>query len=95
MNYKEILLLNKFNDQLITAIEGMGDNLTAEDGAEGCKDYMMTSVYEQDGEELKLVDSGQMLTTEYIKDLDTEEIVARLADYWGSNKQYIEVIKEN
>lgn len=95
MKYKELLLLNKFNDQLITAIEGVGDNLTSEDEAEGCKDYMMTSVYEQDGEELKLVDSGQMLTTEYIKDLNTEEIVARLADYWGANKQYIEVIREN
>lgn len=95
MKLKEILLLNTFNDQLITAIEGTGDNLTAEDEAEGCKDYMMTSVYEQDGEEINLVDSGQMLTSELIANMDTEGIVSRLADYWGANEQYIEVLKEN
>ena len=92
---KEILLYDKYEDRLITAIEGTGDNLTEEDEAEGCVDYMMTSTYDQDGEEINLIDGGQMLTNKYIKDMTTEEIVERLADYWETNVQDITIIKEN
>lgn len=92
---KEILLYDKYEDRLITAIEGTGDNLTEEDESEGCVDYMMTSTYDQDGEEINLIDGGQMLTNKYIKDMTTEEIVERLADYWETNVQDITIIKEN
>ena len=70
-------------DRLITAVEGTGDNLTKEDEAEGLKDYMMTSIYRVEGEEVVLEDGGQMMTSVYIKDLETEEVVERLLDYWG------------
>jgi hypothetical protein len=92
---KEILLYDKHKDRIITAIEGTGDNLTEEDEAEGCVDYMMTSIYEQDGEEISLIDSGQMLTRDLIKGMTTEEIIERLADYWETNVQDITIIKEN
>lgn len=70
-------------DRLITAVEGTGDNLTREDEAEGLVDYMMTSIYRVDGEEVVLEDGGQMMTSVYIKDLETEEVAERLLDYWG------------
>lgn len=70
-------------DRLITAVEGTGDNLTADDEAEGLVDYMMTSIYRIDGEEVVLEDGGQMMTSVYIKDLEYEEIAERLLDYWG------------
>ena len=68
---------------LITAVEGTGDNLLKEDIAEGLKDYMMTSVYKVDGEDVELIDGGQMMTSEYIKDLELEEVAQRLLDFWG------------
>lgn len=70
-------------DRLITAVEGTGDNLTADDEVEGLVDYMMTSIYRIDGEEVVLEDGGQMMTSVYIKDLEYEEIAERLLDYWG------------
>lgn len=78
-----MIIFIKDINKLITAVEGTGDNLTKEDEAEGLKDYMMTSVYGVDGEEIALEDGGQMMTSEYIKDLEAEEIAQRLLDFWG------------
>ena len=78
-----MIIFIKDINKLITAVEGTGDNLTKEDEAEGLKDYMMTSVYGVDGEEISLEDGGQMMTSEYIKDLEAEEIAQRLLDFWG------------
>ena len=77
-----ILFIRDIN-KLITGVEGTGDNLTREDEAEGLKDYMMTSVYSVSEDEITLEDGGQMMTSEYIKDLETEEIAQRLLDFWG------------
>lgn len=77
-----IIFIRDLN-KMITAVEGTGDNLTAEDEAEGLKDYMMTSIYKVDGEEVELEDGGQMMTAEYIKDLELDEVAHRLLDYWG------------
>ena len=77
-----MIIFIKDINKLITAVEGTGDNLLDEDIAEGLKDYMMTSIYKVDGEDIELEDGGQMMTSEYIKDLETEEIAHRLLDYW-------------
>ena len=77
-----IIFIRDIN-KLITAVEGTGDNLTKEDEAEGLKDYMMTSVYSVSEDEITLEDGGQMMTSEYIKDLETEEVAQRLLDFWG------------
>lgn len=77
-----ILFIRDIN-KLITGVEGTGDNLTKEDEAEGLKDYMMTSVYGVDGEDVVLEDGGQMMTSEYIKDLELEEVAQRILDFWG------------
>ncbi len=77
-----IIFIRDIN-KLITGVEGTGDNLTKEDEAEGLKDYMMTSVYSVSEDEITLEDGGQMMTSEYIKDLETEEIAQRLLDFWG------------
>lgn len=78
-----MIIFIKDINKLITAVEGTGDNLLDEDIAEGLKDYMITSIYKVDGEDVELEDGGQMMTSEYIKDLEAEEIAHRLLDYWG------------
>lgn len=74
--------------KLITAVEGTGDNLTDEDIKDGYVDYWMTSIYKQEGEEIVLEDGGQLLTSTPIKDMDTDEQVERLLDYWGCHNNY-------
>jgi len=68
--------------KLITAVEGTGDNLLSEDIKEGYKDYWLSSIYEQDGEDIKLIDSGQVLTSKYIADMPEEEWLDHIFDYW-------------
>ncbi len=74
---------------IITAVEGTGDNLTDEDIKDGYIDYFMTSIYKQEGEEIELADGGQLLTTTPIKDMEQEEQVKRLLDYWGLSGDYV------
>lgn len=74
--------------KIITAVEGTGDNLTDEDIKDGYIDYWMTSIYKQEGEEIVLEDGGQLLTSTPIKDMDTDEQVERLLDYWGCHNNY-------
>lgn len=74
--------------KLITAVEGTGDNLSAQDLKDGYVDYWMTTMYQQDGEEINIVDSGQLLTSTPIKDMDTDEQAGRLLDYWGCHNNY-------
>lgn len=69
-------------NKLIASQVGTGDNLDAQDIEDGYVDYWLSSVYEQDGEELNLVDSGQILTSTYIADMDRGEIIQRLLEYW-------------
>lgn len=68
--------------KIITAVEGAGDNLTAEDEKDGFVDYFMSSIYKQDGEDIKLVDSGQILSTKLIADMEEEEVLKKIFDYW-------------
>lgn len=74
--------------RFITAVEGTGDNLTDEDLKDGYVDYWMTSTYKQEGEEIVLEDGGQLLTSKPIKDMDVDEQVERLLDYWGVHNNY-------
>jgi len=68
--------------KLITAVEGTGDNLDAQDIKYGYVDYWLSSVYEQGGEELNLLDSGQILTSKSIADMDTGEMLQHILEYW-------------
>lgn len=77
-----MLIITKDTEKLITIVEGTGDNLLAEDEAEGFVDYVMTSIYEVDGEDINLIDSGQMLSMTPIEDLEEDELVRRVLDYW-------------
>lgn len=85
-----MLIYVKTGDRIITAVEGTGDNLTEEDIKDGYNDYMMTSVYKQEGEELVLEDGGQLLTKEMVKDIDTYELAVRLVDYWFGGNDLVE-----
>lgn len=85
-----MIIFIKGINKLIIAVEGTGDNLLDEDIAEGLKDYMMTSIYKVDGEDVELEDGGQMMTSEYIKDLEAEEIAHRLLDFWGYTDDSLE-----
>ena len=68
--------------KLVATQEGTGDNLDKQDIEDGYVDYWMSSIYEQDGEEINLVDSGQILTSKLIADMGEEEILGRVFDYW-------------
>lgn len=68
--------------KIITSQEGSGDNLDAQDIKDGFVDYLMSSVYEQDGEDIKLVDAGQILSGEFFKDMDSTEVLQRILEYW-------------
>ena len=82
-----MLIITKDTEKLITIVEGTGDNLLAEDEAEGFVDYVMTSIYEVDGEDINLIDSGQMLSKTSIEDLEEDELVRRVLDYWGLGEE--------
>ncbi len=77
-----MLIITKDTEKLITIQEGTGDNLLPEDIADGFVDYVMTSIYEVDGEDINLKDSGQMLSKTPIEDLEEDELVRRVLDYW-------------
>lgn len=74
---------------LITAEEGTGDNLLDEDVKEGLVDYYMSSMFNKAGEDIALVDSAQIMTTKLIKDMDEEEQIKTLRDYWELTGDYV------
>ena len=82
-------------ERLITAVEGTGDNLTDEDIADGYNDYVMTSIYKQEGEELILEDGGQMLSKEMIRDMEVDELAKRVVDYWYDGNDEVEWVVLN
>lgn len=82
-----MLIITKDTEKLITIVEGTGDNLLPEDIADGFVDYVMTSIYEVDGEDINLIDSGQMLSMTPIKDLEEDELVRRVLDYWSLGEE--------
>lgn len=77
-----MLIITKDTEKLITIQEETGDNLLPEDIADGYTDYVMTSIYEVDGEDINLKDSGQMLSKTPIANLEEDELVRRVLDYW-------------
>ena len=78
-----MLIITKDTEKLITIVEGSGDNLSEEDIKDGYVDYVMTSIYKVDGEDITLEDAGQMLSQTPIEDLEEDELVSRVLDYWG------------
>ena len=82
-----MLIITKDTERLITIVEGTGDNLTEEDIKDGYIDYVMTSIYRVDGEDITLEDGGQMLSQTPIKDLEEDELVRRVLDYWGLGEE--------
>lgn len=78
-----MLIITMDTEKLITIVEGTGDNLTDEDIKDGYTDYVMTSIYHVEGEDIILEDSGQMLSRTPIEDLEEDELVKRVLDYWG------------
>ena len=82
-----MLIITKDTEKLITIVEGTGDNLTDEDIKDGYTDYVMTSIYRVDGEDITLEDSGQMLSQTPIVDLEEDELVRRVLDYWGLGEE--------
>lgn len=78
-----MLIITKDTEKLITIVEGTGDNLTDEDIKDGYTDYVMTSIYRVEGEDIVLEDGGQMLSQTPIEDLEEDELVRRVLDYWG------------
>lgn len=82
-----MLIITKDTEKLITIVEGTGDNLTDEDIKDGYTDYVMTSIYRVDGEDIVLEDAGQMLSQTPIEDLEEDELVKRVLDYWGLGEE--------
>lgn len=82
-----MLIITKDTEKLIMIIEGTGDNLTEDDIKDGYTDYVMTSIYRVDGEDIVLEDGGQMLSQTPIADLEEGELVRRVLDYWGLGEE--------
>lgn len=82
-----MLIITKDTEKLITIVEGTGDNLTDEDIEDGYIYYVMTSVYRVEGEDIVLEDGGQMLSQTPIKNLEEDELVRRVLDYWGLGEE--------
>ena len=82
-----MLIITKDTEKLVTIVEGTGDNLTDEDVKDGYTDYVMTSIYRVEGEDIVLEDGGQMLSQTPIKDLEEDELVRRVLDYWGLGEE--------
>lgn len=82
-----MLIITKDTEKLITIVEGTGDNLFDEDIKDGYVDYVMTSIYSVDGEDITLEDGGQMLSKTPIEDLEEDELVRQVLDYWGLGEE--------
>ena len=82
-----MLIITKDTEKLITIQEGSGDNLDKQDIEDGFVDYVLTSIYRVEGEDLILEDSGQMLSMTPIEDLEEDELVRRVLDYWGLGEE--------
>ena len=82
-----MLIITKDTEKLITIVEGTGDNLTDEDIKDGYTDYVMTSIYRVEGEDIILEDGGQMLSQTPIEDLEEDELVRRVLGYWGLGEE--------
>ena len=82
-----MLIITMDTEKLITIVEGTGDNLTDEDIKDGYTDYVMTSIYRVEGEDIVLEDGGQMLSKTPIADLEEDELVKRVLDYWGLGEE--------
>lgn len=91
MNTRDVVIIDTKQRCMVVAAEGTGDNLLDEDEEQGYKDYAMLSLYSIDGDELALVDSGQMMTEKLIADMTEEEYIERLEDYWGLSKDSIAI----
>ena len=88
---KDIIIIDKNKKELAVVNEGAGDNLWEEDEAQGYKDYAMLSLYSIDGDELTLMESGQMMTTKLIADMTDDEYADEVRAYYDLGKDSIVV----
>ena len=88
---KDMVIIDKKQKTMVVAAEGSGDNLWEEDEKQGYKDYAMLSLYSMDGDELALVDSGQMMTTKLIADMTDDEYADEVRAYYNLDKDSIVV----
>lgn len=88
-----MLIATKNSEKLIAIQIGTGDNLFKEDIEAGYVDYVMTSIYNVDGEEITLEDSAQVLSSKLLEEMEEEEIVALVLEYWGlKDEDYVKAI---
>lgn len=87
-----MLILLTSTNQIVTAVEGTGDNLTPEDEAQGYVDYIMSSVYGQEGDQLEEYDGGQILTTKLVQDMTELEFAKTVLEFWGAEKENFTII---
>jgi len=83
---KDMVIIDTKQRCMVVVSEGTGDNLLDEDIEQGYKDYAMLSLYTIDGDELALVDSGQMMTDKLIADMTEQEYAEQAMSYFDLNK---------
>lgn len=86
MDTKDMVIIDTKQRCMVVVSEGTGDNLLDEDIEQGYKDYAMLSLYTIDGDELALVDSGQMMTEKLIADMTDQEYAEQAMSYFDLNK---------
>jgi len=88
-----MLIITKDTEKLITIVEVTGDKFIDEDFTygglkdDGYTDYAMTSIYHVDGDDIVFEDCGRMLSQTPIEDLEEDELVKRVLDYWGLGEE--------
>lgn len=76
------------DNKLIAVAEGTGDNLTKEDTDAGYVDYYMLTIYEQDGDELREVDGGQLLLKKPIRGMSYDDRVEEVLQFCDVHNNY-------
>lgn len=88
-----MLIITKDTEKLITINKITGDKFVDEDfdygglKDDGYADYAMTGIYHVNGEDIVFEDCGRMLSQTPIEDLEEDELVRRVLDYWGLGEE--------
>lgn len=89
-----LIFVNEPHYKIITAVEGGRDDITDEDAEAGIKGHWTSKVYERDGDKLKLVDAGQVKTSNLIRNMDRYEIATTIMEYWEMHDAPYSILEE-
>lgn len=91
----EALIYVPEHKTLITAVEGTGDNLLQEDIDDGYVDYAMSTIYNREGEDISVLDSGQIMFDKLVRDMTFDEFVRKVVGYYYTEDTHCIVLDQH